>query len=100
MMMKHIGAIAILLGVLAASEAIAFPLTLEQRRRFETYLTRTFPKLEAREPVHVVLLGDSVTGGFTPSPEAWEPNNPLYSFSGIFLSRMAEECFYPGGVRL
>lgn len=77
-----------------------YPLTLEERERFKRYLPRTFPKLEARDPVHVVAIGDSVMGGFTPLPSAWEVNNPLYSYTGIFLGHLAREFFYPGGVRL
>lgn len=101
-MMKHLGVIlvAVLFGLIGTRESNAFPLTLEQRKRFQEFLPRTFPKLEARDPVHVVLLGDSVSGGYTPLPSAWETNNPLYSFTGMFLSRLAEEFFYPGGVRL
>lgn len=78
----------------------AYPLTLEQRQRFQRFLPRTFPKLEGRDPVHVVLLGDSVAGGYTPLESAWEPDNPLFTFAGKFLSELAKEFFYPGGVHL
>ena len=44
------------------ANSFAYPLTLEQRKRFKRYLPGTFPKLEAKEPVHFVVLGDSVTG--------------------------------------
>lgn len=89
----------LLLGILCP-EVGAYPLTLEQRERFKQYIPRTFPKLEARDPVHVVLLGDSVTAGHTPLPGAWEDNNPLFSYSGVFLSKLAREFFYQGGVSL
>lgn len=77
-----------------------YPLTLEQRQRFKQYMPRTFPKLEARDPVHVVAIGDSVMGGYTPLPSAWEVNNPLFSYTGVFLDQLAREFFYPAGVRL
>ncbi|MBL9158522.1 MAG: SGNH/GDSL hydrolase family protein [Verrucomicrobiales bacterium] len=89
-----------LIVVLAAGEVAAYPLTLEQRERLKEYLPRTFPKLEGREPVHVVALGDDVMGGYTPLPSAWESNNPLFSYPGVFLGLVAREFFYPGSVRL
>lgn len=100
--MRHLSAhlIAGLFVLLAAANVSAYPLTLEQRQRLKQYLPRTFPKLEGREPVHVVALGDDVMGGFTPLPSAWESNNPLYAYPGVFLSQLAREFFYPGSVRL
>ncbi len=89
-----------LLSAFVAREAAAYPLTLEQRERLKQYLPRTFPKLEGREAVHVVALGDDVMGGYTPLPSAWESNNPLFSYPGVFLANLAREFFYPGGVRL
>ncbi len=89
-----------LLILLAASSLGAYPLTLEQRERFKQYTPRCFLKLEAREPVHVVALGDDIMGGFTPLPSAWESNNPLFSYTGVFLAQIAREFFYPGSVRL
>lgn len=85
---------------MAVATASGYPLTLEQRQRLKQYLPRSFPKLEAREPVHAVVLGDDVMGGFTPLPAAWESNNPLYSYPGVFLAQLAREFFYPGSVRL
>ncbi len=79
---------------------MAYPLTLEQRQRLKRYLPRTFPKLEARDPVTVVAVGDSVMSGYTPLAGAWEQNNALYTYPGIFLEKMALEFFYPGRVRL
>ena len=89
-----------LLFAIAVGEVAAYPLTLEQRERLKQYLPRSFPMLEGREPVHVVALGDDVMGGFTPLPTAWESNNPLFSYPGVFLGKVAREFFYPGGVRL
>lgn len=82
------------------SSAQVYPLTLEQRERLKRYIPRTFIKLEARDPVHVVLLGDSVMGGHTPLASAWEKGNPLFTYPGTFLTLLAKEFFYPGGVRL
>jgi hypothetical protein len=84
----------------ATSPLDAYPLTLEQRERCKQYIPRSFIKLEAKEPLHVVALGDDVMGGFTPLPSAWESNNPLYSYVGVFLARLAREFFYPGSVHL
>lgn len=89
-----------LLLTLGSAELLAYPLTLEQRDRFNQFLPRSFPKLEARDPVHVVVLGDSVTGGFRPAARPRDNNNPLYSYVGVFLSELAREFFYPGGVHL
>lgn len=86
--------------MLAVSSLSAYPLTLEQRERFKQFTPRSFTKLEAREPVHVVAIGDDIMGGFTPLPSAWESNNPLYSYAGVFLAQVAREFFYPGSVRL
>jgi len=86
--------------VFVASSLFAYPHTLEQRKRFKRYLPRTFPKLEAQEPVNVVVLGDSVTGGYTPLEGAWEQNNPVFSYTGGFIDLIAREFFYTGGARL
>jgi len=83
-----------------AANSFAYPLTLEQRKRFKRYLPGTFPKLEAQEPVHIVVLGDSVTGGYTPLEGAWEQNNPVFSYVGGFIDLIAREFFYTGGARL
>jgi len=89
-----------LIVLLAVANASAYPLTLEQRDRLKQYMPRSFTKLEGREPLHVVALGDDIMGGFTPLPSAWESNNPLYSYTGVFLAQLAREFFYPGSVRL
>tara|TARA_B100000927_G_scaffold61792_1_gene48409 strand:+ start:29793 stop:32009 length:2217 start_codon:yes stop_codon:yes gene_type:complete len=86
--------------VFAADSLLAYPLSLDQRKRFKRYLPGVFAKLEAQEPVHVVLLGDSVAGGYTPIESAWETNNPLFSYVGSFLNLLASEFFYTGGARL
>lgn len=89
-----------LLGLIGSADLLAYPLTLEQRKRLKKYLPRTFPKLEARDPVHVVAIGDSVMLGYTPLPSAWENGNSLFTYPGIFLEKVAREWFYTGGVEL
>ncbi len=89
-----------LLLIFGARTVAAYPLTLEQRERLKKYLPRTFPKLEDREGVFVVALGDDVMGGVTPLPSAWESGNPLFSYCGTFLNQLTREFFYPGGVHL
>lgn len=91
----------LLFSIFASDVSADYPLTLDQRKRFDQYLPRCFAKLEARDPVHVIGLGDSLMGGYVPIDSSdGEKGNPLYSFSGHFLSQLAREFFYPGGVRL
>lgn len=81
----------------ASADLFAYPLTLEQRVRLKYYLPRTFPKLEARDPIHVVAMGDSIMLGYTPLASAWASGNSLYTYPGVFLEKMAHEWFYTGG---
>lgn len=86
--------------VFGIANVFGYPLTLDQRERFKRYIPRSFAKLEAGDPVHVVAIGDGVIGGITPLPAAWESGNPLFSYTGMFLTRLAREFFYTGGVEL
>ncbi len=79
--------------------AMAYPPTLEQRLRLQTYLPQTFIKLESRDPVHVVALGDGNLQGYTLDPAERASGDALSSFSGVFLHKLAQEFFYTGGVR-
>lgn len=100
--MKHTAAfiaVALILAV-GIADVFAYSLTLDQRERFKVYMPRSFTKLEARDPVHVVIIGDGVMGGMTPLEGSWENGNPLFSYVGMFLGRLAREFFYPGGVRI
>lgn len=100
-MTKIAALIAILTALISTTESlVAYPLSLEQRKRLKRYLPRTFPKLEDQEPVTVVAIGDSVMSGYTPLEDAWENNNSLFTYPGIFLSKLAREFFYPGSVHL
>lgn len=67
------------------------------RGRVKSYLPRTYGKLVARDPVHVVALGDSITNLFTldEHSEDW-----VQSYPALFLDRLATEFVYTGGVRL
>ncbi|MDA7920909.1 SGNH/GDSL hydrolase family protein [Verrucomicrobiales bacterium] len=86
--------------VFGIANLFGYPLTLDQRERFKRYIPRSFAKLEAGDPVHIVAIGDGVMGGITPLPSAWESGNPLFSYTGMFLTRLAREFFYTGGVKL
>lgn len=101
-MMRFVAALlATGLTVAATTDVFAdYPLTLEQRDRFERYLPRCFSKLEARDPLHVVLMADSVAGGYRPLARPKDNNNPLHSYAGVFLQQLAREFFYPGGIHL
>ena len=87
----------LLISVCAVSQLVAYPLTLEQRKRLKEYLPRTFPKLEARDPVHVVAMGDSIMLGYTPLPSAWESGNSLFTYPGVFLDNLAHNFAGTGG---
>lgn len=99
--MRHVAKIAVgLVLVFGIANVFGYPLTLDQRERFKRYIPRSFAKLEAGDPVHVVAIGDGVMGAITPLPAAWESGNPLFSYTGMFLTRLAREFFYTGGVKL
>lgn len=82
-------------GQIHAQEG-GYPLNLEQRKHLKTYLPRTFYKLEAQRPLHMVALGDSVTWMFTQNDNS---GNWLLSYLGGFGSQVARQFFYPGGLR-
>ena len=92
----------ILAGLLVSFgvEVSAFPRTLQQRKRLQTYLPHTFHKLEASQPIHVVLIGDGNLYGESPNRKEKKSGDILNSYSGIFLNKVAREFFYTGGVRL
>ncbi len=99
--MRHTAKITLgLVLVFGIANVFGYPLTLDQRDRFNRYIPRSFAKLEAGDPVHVVAIGDGVMGGITPLASAWESGNPLFSYTGMFLTRLAREFFYTGGVEL
>lgn len=89
------------LGCLAAAalplSANEYDLTPLQDRRMKQYLPRTYAKLEKRQPVHVVTVGDSVMGMYGYSQEY---NNTLKSYQTVLLRELADQFYYPGGVRV
>ncbi|CAN5217818.1 hypothetical protein BH23VER1_BH23VER1_23200 [soil metagenome] len=68
----------------------------ETAARLKTFLPKTYPKLVAREPVHVVAIGDSLTRGYRYDEFRY---SLLKAFPGAFADAMAKEFFYTGGVR-
>lgn len=100
--MRHLTLLAtlLLLAAFGVEVASGYPLTLEQRQRLRKYIPRSFAKMEARDPMHVVALGDGVMGGFNPIAKPENQLNPLYGYLGSFLQEVAREFFYTGGTRL
>jgi hypothetical protein len=74
-----------------------YALKPEQEARFKQYLPRTYAKLAARAPVHVVSLGDSVMAMYGYGPEG---GDTLKAYQGVFVGQLADQFFYPGGVRI
>lgn len=77
--------------------ANAYPLTERERARLEAAMPRTLARLEARKPVSIVIIGDSVSRVFTPDANA---NQTIHGMHAQFAMRLANEFFYPGGVRV
>lgn len=103
MMVKRPVLTVLLVGLLlVGSSPISFgwPLSLQQRARLRQYLPNTFIKLENRDPVRVVALGDGNIYGLSKDDEERLSGDALSSFSGIFLREIADLFFYTGGVRL
>ncbi len=63
-------------------------------------LTERLPKVSAltaaRLPLHIALIGDSVTRGYLYEPDTY---NVLRTYSGVFAEALTREFFYTGGVR-
>ncbi|MDG2126260.1 MAG: SGNH/GDSL hydrolase family protein [Verrucomicrobiales bacterium] len=66
------------------------------RARLERQLPRTLEKLEGREPVHFLVVGDGTTRGFHYGETR---NQLLHAFPGVFARELAKEFFYTGGVK-
>lgn len=79
-------------------QASAYPLTDAQKTRLEKLIPRTFAKLQRHDPVHILTLGDSVTGMYT--PDADTNKNYLHAYHVKFAELLCLEFFYPGEVRL
>ena len=63
-------------------------------------LSERLPKVGAlagaRQPIHIALIGDSVTRGFLYEPDIYDV---LRTYSGVFAEALTREFFYTGGVR-
>ncbi len=86
-----------LLVVAAGEPAGAYPLTQAQRDRLTRYAPQALEKLERRQPVHVVVVGEGVSRMVTRDERS---NDVLSSMHGHFLAGMEAEFYYTGGVRL
>ena len=75
----------------------SFDLLPEQAERFKKYLPKAFAKLSARDPVHIVALGDSVVDMYL-----YDDSNAdwLHAYPAMFAKQLAAQFFYPGGVRI
>ncbi|MDF1754989.1 MAG: SGNH/GDSL hydrolase family protein [Verrucomicrobiales bacterium] len=100
-MVRRIGLALLLAGLFAGLYPAVFgsPMTLEQRYRLKKYLGNTFAKLEGRDPVHVVLIGDGNIGAYSPDGKEFISGDALRGFAGVFLNKLASEFFYTGGIR-
>jgi len=95
---RHLLSAVCLLGcTLPLGAAGDYDLTAAQDARLRQYMPRTYDKLMKRAPVHVVTLGDSVMAMVGYAPES---NDSLNAYQTIFIKRLADQFFYPGGVRI
>lgn len=78
-------------------EALAYPLTQVQRERLTRYVPKALEKLERRQPVHVVVVGEGVSRMVTRDERS---QDMLSSMHGHFLAGFEAEFYYTGGVRL
>lgn len=80
-----------------APAASKFDLTPAQKERIAKFLPHTYPKLAQHAPVHVMLLGDSITGMYVHDDN---DNNTLKSYGGVFVNQLADQFYYTGGVHV
>lgn len=73
-------------------------LTPVQRDRLAKSMPNLLGKLEQRAPIHVLVLGDSVSNCFIPGG-AEESEVFLHAYHSEFLRRLADRFYYTGGVR-
>lgn len=84
----------------SAMIAGAYPLSMEQRTRLKHYLPNTLSKLDGKDPVHVVLIGDGNLYGFSNLASERLSGDALTSYAGVFLEKVGNLFFYTGGVKL
>jgi len=87
---------AALVLVPGGAEAKDYALPAAEKARFKKYLPDTYAKLAARQPVHVVALGDSITNLLTLDGDS---HDWVQSYPAIFLEKFTEQFLYTGGVR-
>ena len=80
-----------------AGNVSAYPLSEEERARLTAAMPRTLARLEARQPVSIAIVGDSVSRVVTPTADA---NQTIHGMHAQFARRLCNEFFYPGGVRV
>jgi len=74
-----------------------FEITEAQRQRLQQFLPRTLLKLDRRQRIHFVVIGDVSLNGAT----AGAGVDPLlHSFPSVFAEQLASQFYYTGGVRL
>ena len=78
-------------------QSSAYPLSEEERASLTAAMPRTLARLEARQAVSIVIIGDSISRVVTPTPEA---NQTVHGMHAQFAMRLCNEFFYPGGVRV
>ena len=78
------------------SQAATYEIKPEQKARLEKFIPRSFAKLSAQQPLHVVTIGDSVMTMFGYTPEY---GNTLKAYPAVFAQELADQFFYPGGVK-
>jgi lysophospholipase L1-like esterase len=74
-----------------------FELTAAQRARLQKFLPNTFGKLNKKEPVHVIIVGDSV---MDMTVHTDDESDTLKSYPGVFLEQLADQFYYTGGLRV
>ena len=75
----------------------AYPLTQAQRDRLTKYVPKALEKLERRQPIHVVVIGEGVSRMMTRDERSQDVLSSMY---GHFLEGIEAEFYYTGGVRL
>ncbi len=81
----------------SGSGAEGFELTAAQRERLQKYLPKSLAKLNKREPVLALVVGDNVTDM---SVLTDDNSDALKSYPGVFLSQLADQFYYTGGIRV
>jgi len=75
----------------------SYPLTQAQRDRLTRFVPNALEKLERRQPIHVVVVGEGVSRMITRDERS---QDVLSSMHGYFLAGFEAEFYYTGGVRL